>query len=301
MAVANDKVNVVVDYFSLQSQVEISVLLKRIVVESNRTCSCNNRRLFLSEIEDIHHNGESLLFGRMVRIRHASYPIIIDNDGNECRELSITNREWIGEVSAFIYSHDKHYLLLIQNKSGVRQTCIAAYLSTFARKLDFSKSNNSVRLSILVKPGEDGTKIKFDKKVMEASVQRAVLHDENDLTVADGIAITANPSLFQSVTHEETQISINLKPKIHCAFLGRIINKLQNIDIPKDVESNTLDCLVFFNDFEVTDFLHNTMNYCGNYDSIIVRKMDKEMQKRILLDAWDFNPFVQNYRDVNHA
>ena len=300
MAVANEKVNVVVDYFSLESDLDVVDLVKRIEQMDNRVCSCNNRRLFLSRI--VEDDTEHLIYVRMVRIRHASYPVIINGEGIEEGALNLEKQHWLGEVSAFLYSPEKKFLLLIQNKSGVRQTCIASYLSSFAKGIYKAQcKHNAVRLKILALPGEDGTRIHFDRAVMSAEIQRAVICDRKNLSVAADLAITAGQNKFEAIKHKNYVLSANLKPSVRSALLGRILHTVGSIKLPKSIKSNSLDCVVFFNDFEITDFLHNSLNYCKEYDSSVARNMDFEMQREVLLDAWNYNPFVVNYRDVNNA
>ena len=111
-------VNVVVDYFSVTSDVDIMKVIAAVDAEQDRMCHCNNRRLYMSEYNEIKIGKERLVFVRMIRVRHASYPVVVDAHGKELNNINVANDQWIGEPSAFLCSLTgrEKYLLLLQNK-----------------------------------------------------------------------------------------------------------------------------------------------------------------------------------------
>lgn len=90
--------------------------------------------------------------------------------------------------------------------------------------------------------------------------------------------------------------TFNLKPHVRFAFLKKLLKVVPKGMIPSVIKEKTMDCIVMFNDFEVTDFLHDAFNYCGYYDADDARWMTPEFQQKILLDAWKHKPFVKNFR-----
>ena len=289
-------VNVVVDYFSVTSDVDIMKVIAAVDAEQDRMCHCNNRRLYMSGYKEIKIGKEKLVFVRMIRVRHASYPVVLDAHGKELNNIDVADNQWIGEPSAFLCSLTgrEKYLLLLQNKNGVRQTCIAAYLSHFAKAKGLAFGENSVRLNVLVRPGESGTNVKCSKRVMQASLHRSVEFHASDMTVGGRVQHLQNHNKCRPFVIES--VSFNLKPQVRFAPLKKLLNVIPNGMIPKAIKDKTMDCIVLFNDFEVTDFLHDAFNYCGNYNADEARAMTSDFQQKILLDAWDHKPFVRHFR-----
>lgn len=142
------------EYFSVKvsgSNVDLGKVMASLS-KPKKVINCNGRPFMVSHAEFLPNVGtDGCWYVEALRLRRACYPVLVDDNGNEIQTDKVQCGHWFAEKSAFLVSTDstkQNGLVLLQNKHGVRSSCISECLTQTAQSLSSSSSSSSSAVAI---------------------------------------------------------------------------------------------------------------------------------------------------------
>ena len=137
------------EYFSVKvsgSNVDLGSVMASLS-KPKKVINCNGRPFMVSHAEFLPSVGtDGCWYVEALRLRRACYPVLVDDNGDEIQTDKVQCGQWFAEKSAFLVSTDstkQNGLVLLQNKHGVRSSCISECLTQAAQLLSSSASTSS--------------------------------------------------------------------------------------------------------------------------------------------------------------
>ena len=143
------------EYFSVKvsgSRVDLGKVMASLS-KPKKVINCNGRPFMVSHAEFLPNIGtDGCWYVEALRLRRACYPVLVDDNGDEIQTDKVQCGQWFAEKSAFLVSTDsvkQNGLVLLQNKHGVRSSCISECLTQAAQSLLSSSTSSTVAIRLI--------------------------------------------------------------------------------------------------------------------------------------------------------
>ena len=253
---------------------------------------CSGRAFLFPYAEVV---GDGMWYVETMRLRRACYPVVLDENGQELEAVVIGQGKWLGEKGAFLCSPTHQALVMLQNKHGVRSTCVGAYFTEIARQIPERSFSGEIRLlGISRSIGASANEMVSSENL---GFYTCGAFDPLDVERygSESAAWMAKQIKNREEKLDNNLMKVCLTPKVYDvvdekpSMIKRLPGLTHKVEyVPSPVLGNQ------YLDIEVNDFNMNALTYVVQKPDVELRHMNREMMKAALREAWQ-NKFFKEY------